>query len=153
MKGFSIILGIDRQKSSHDQKSTIAIVMAAVIFGVCCYLAGAMLIRERLTSATWKDRAVELASEGIHIVMSTRYENIIRNEFPDDDVDIDKNGRSLFEKRTYNIQQNSPFPGLKTVTVSVSWPKGFDQVGGSNIHAVACEIVPLMVILHGQDNG
>ncbi|GEM_PF-5723850 len=82
-----------------------------------------------------RSAAIQSAREALDWVNSLEYDHIVSSSFIPESIDLDGNGRSLFETRIITVSDDSPFKGMKTIDIIVSWPKsgaqlsaGLDQV-------------------------
>jgi hypothetical protein len=76
-----------------------------------------------LLTAQTKNTACRFASDGIERILATHYENVTESVFPLEHIDVDGDGKSTLETLQYMIIEDQPFPGLKTVKTTVSWPE------------------------------
>jgi len=56
-----------------------------------------------------QDTALVLAKDGMNRILATRYENMSESNFPMEHIDVDSNGKSLFESLRYVIKEDSPY--------------------------------------------
>lgn len=77
-----------------------------------------------MNNARVKENAMKLAEQGIEDLKLLTYDEI-REDNPalnDIGVDVNQDGTTtIYEKRTYEVRENSPYFNLKTVKVTVLW--------------------------------
>lgn len=67
--------------------------------------------------------AIQSVREALDRVHSLEYDHVVSSNFIPESIDLDGNGRSLFETRSITITNDTPFSGMKTIDIIVSWPK------------------------------
>ncbi len=67
--------------------------------------------------------AIRSAREALDWVHTLEYDHIVSSSFFPEAIDLDGNGQSLFETRSIRVSDNTPFSGMKTIDIIVSWPK------------------------------
>jgi len=70
-----------------------------------------------------EDTASRFAIDGVERILATYYENVTADVFTLQHIDVDGDGKSTLETLEYLIIEDQPFPGLKTVKTTVSWPE------------------------------
>lgn len=88
------------------------LLLSCLLLGYCIYF----------PDFTSRDNAFLFVQEGLQRIHSLKFAHVNQEMFPSENIDLDGNGHSIFETRQFEISNNVPFSGMKTIKIIVSWP-------------------------------
>ena len=93
-----------------------------ILFSILIFSSLGILKRPGLNEIKTLANSIDFADEAMKRVISCHYASLSPQNFRQEQIDIDKNGKSILESQDTLILDNYPCEDLKTVKIQISWP-------------------------------